>query len=99
MNCRHCGKEIGDKAVVCSGCGHPIDEPDHEESSHGHPWHFVTMLGLVSASLFLPPVGIVFGIMGLADRAKRVQAAVITTMSVFMSLLYAAMLLGSMVGL
>ena len=99
MNCRHCGKEIGEKAVVCSGCGHPVDEPGHEEGSYGHPWHFIALLGLITAALFLPPVGLVFGIMGLMDPAKRVQAAVITTASVFMSFLYGAMLLGNLVGL
>jgi hypothetical protein len=27
MNCRHCGTEIADKALICYRCGHATTEP------------------------------------------------------------------------
>ncbi|HYE34217.1 hypothetical protein [Methylocaldum sp.] len=52
------------------------------------------MAGLVAATLFVPPVGLVFGIMGLMDEAKKVQGAILTTLAVFMTLLMTAIILG-----
>jgi predicted nucleic acid-binding Zn ribbon protein len=94
MYCRHCGKEVKDKAVVCSGCGHPIIEESSGRAVTGHPWNWFVMIGLVALTLFIPPAGLVFGIMGLMDEAKKVQGAVITTISVFMTLLLVAVISG-----
>ncbi|CAI8796237.1 protein of unknown function [Methylocaldum szegediense] len=52
------------------------------------------MAGLVAITLFVPPVGLVAGIFGLRDEAKKVQGAVLTTLGVLMSLLMAAIILG-----
>ncbi len=52
------------------------------------------MVGLVVATLFVPPIGLVFGIMGLMNEAKKVQGAILTTIGVFMSLLLTAIILG-----
>ena len=94
MYCRHCGKEVKDKAVVCSGCGHPINEDGGGRAVSGHSWNWFEMLGLAILTLVVPPLGLVFGVMGLMDEAKRVQAAVITTMGAFMSLLLIAVVAG-----
>jgi hypothetical protein len=93
MYCRHCGKEVKDKAVVCSGCGHPIEDSSGTAIA-GHPWGWFTMIGLVILTLFVPPAGLVFGIMGLMDPAKKVQGAVVTTIAVFMTLLLVAVISG-----
>jgi len=93
MYCRHCGKEIKDKAVVCTGCGHPVESAEGR-AVEGEPWNLLIMAGLVAATLFVPPVGLVFGIMGLMDEAKKVQGAILTTLAVFMTLLMTAIILG-----
>lgn len=96
MYCQHCGKEIKDKAVVCTGCGHPVDSVGDVEGKPvaGEPWNLLMMSGLIIATLFVPPVGLVFGIMGLMDEAKKVQGAILTTIGVFMTLLMVAIILG-----
>jgi len=93
MYCRYCGKEVKDKAVVCTGCGHPIESIDGK-TVEGEQWSLLVMAGLVAATLFVPPIGLVFGIMGLMDEAKKVQGAILTTIGVFMTLLMTAIILG-----
>lgn len=93
MYCRHCGKEINDKAVVCTGCGQPV-ETGEDKAVGGEPWSLLMMIGLIVATLFVPPVGLVAGVMGLMDEAKKVQGAILTTIGVFMTLLLTAIILG-----
>lgn len=52
------------------------------------------MIGLIVATLFVPPVGLVAGVMSLMDEAKKVQGAILTTIGVFMTLLLTAIILG-----
>jgi hypothetical protein len=94
MYCRFCGKEVKDKAIVCTGCGRPVDLPRSLVSSTGKGWSFGMMVGLIAATVFFPPIGLVFGVRGLMDERKKVQAAVLLTVSVFMSLLATAIILG-----
>ncbi|MBS1213678.1 MAG: hypothetical protein H6R26_2295 [Proteobacteria bacterium] len=94
MFCRHCGKELKDTATVCSGCGKPVEVPGRVAAVSGKRWSFSEMAGLIGATLFLPPVGLVFGLIGLRNEAKKVQAAVLLTVGVFMSLLMLAVVLG-----
>ncbi len=94
MFCRHCGKELKDSATVCSACGRPVEMPGRFVAVPGKRWSFSEMVGLVGATLFIPPVGLVFGLIGLRNEAKKVQAAVLLTVSVFMSLLMLAVVLG-----
>jgi hypothetical protein len=93
MYCRHCGKEVKDKAVVCSGCGHPVEDLSGNIIV-GHPWNWFVMIGLILLTLLVPPAGLVFGIIGLLDPAKKVQGAVVTTIAVFMTLLLIAVIAG-----
>jgi hypothetical protein len=93
MYCRHCGKEVKNKAVVCTGCGNPVEDASGRTVS-GHAWHWLTMLGLMVATLFAPPLGLVFGYLGLREEAKKVQGAVLMTMGVFLTLLLIAIILG-----
>jgi hypothetical protein len=94
MYCRFCGKEVKDKAIVCTGCGRPVDAPGSLMSSPGKGWSFWMLLGLIIASFPLPPVGLVFGIRGLLDEYKKVQGAVLLTVSIFTSLIWLALILG-----
>lgn len=97
MYCRHCGKEVKDKAVVCSGCGHAIAETTADGSvviAQGEPWNLFVVVALLALTIVLPPVGLGFGILGLMDEGKKVQGAVITTAGAFMTLLLIAMLSG-----
>jgi hypothetical protein len=93
MFCRHCGKEAIDKAVVCTGCGHAIDGSGLHGGS-GRSWNILVVMGLIVATLFVPPVGLVLGPIGLMDESKKVQGAVLTTVGVFMTLLMIAIILG-----
>ena len=35
MNCKHCGTEIADKALICYRCGHATTEPRIKPPSEG----------------------------------------------------------------
>lgn len=94
MFCRFCGKELKDAATVCTACSKPVDLPVRAIAPAGTRWSFSEMVGLIGGTLFLPPVGLVFGLMGLRNEARKVQAAILLTISVFMSLLMLAVVLG-----
>jgi hypothetical protein len=93
MYCRYCGKEVKDKAVVCTGCGNSI-ETSNLIPVTGKSWSFFLMVGLLIATIVVPPVGLVFGILGLREGAKKVQGAILTTTAIFMSILMIAIILG-----
>ncbi|WP_082054027.1 zinc ribbon domain-containing protein [Methyloterricola oryzae] len=94
MFCRYCGKELKDTATVCTACGKPVDALSSGAAPKGSRWSFSEMVGLIGATLFIPPVGIVMGLLGLRNEAKKVQAAILLTISVFMSLVMLAVVLG-----
>jgi hypothetical protein len=96
MFCRYCGKKLKNDAVICTSCRRPV-EPLTVAGvpvDSGRAWSFGMMAGLIAATLFVPPVGIVFGFLGLRNPARRTQGAVLMTVSVFMSLLMLAVMLG-----
>lgn len=97
MYCRYCGKKLKDQAVICTGCRRPVD-PIAAEGSTGGPkgpgWNFPVMAGLVLATLPLPPVGLVFGLIGLRSEAKKAQGAVLLTVATFAILFWLAIILG-----
>ncbi|NJD05799.1 MAG: zinc ribbon domain-containing protein [Methylococcaceae bacterium] len=93
MFCRFCGKPIKDKAVVCAGCGRPVEGPG-SSSDPSQRWSFATLAILMAVTVFLPPIGLVFGFLGLRNPHRKTQAAVLLTVSVFMTLLMAAIILG-----
>jgi hypothetical protein len=45
-------------------------------------------------STFFPPIGLYLGIKGLFSEATKVKAAVLLTVAVFTTLLWAALILG-----
>lgn len=96
MYCRYCGKEVLDKAIVCSGCGRPIDGPGDikSESESDTRWSLTAMFGIIMTTVVIPPVGLVLGLRGLMDERRKVQGAVLLTVFVFMTLLWIALVLG-----
>jgi hypothetical protein len=77
-----------ESAVVCAACGRAVQE------FGGKHWSIGTMLGLIIATVFMPPVGLVFGVMGFRTPARKAQGAVLLTVAIFMSLLLTAIILG-----
>ena len=59
MNCRHCGTEISDKAIVCFRCGEStaagsVDRPAARRSAAQPLWLILTaLLVLVAGGLFM----------------------------------------------
>lgn len=93
MFCRHCGKEVKDKAVVCSGCGNPIGESVSGEPITGHPWNIPLFIGMILVGLAGIP-GIVLGLIGLREPAKKLQGAVLMTIGILTTLFWGAALWG-----
>jgi hypothetical protein len=63
MFCRHCGKEVKDKAVVCSGCGTAIVEGG--ETLAAPPalrWHWFTMFVTIGVIVVLLLIAIISGL-------------------------------------
>jgi len=96
MYCRYCGKKLKDQAVICTGCRRPVDPvaASRADADDGPHWSFPVMAGLIFATLPLPPIGLVFGIIGLRSGSKKVQGAVLLTVATFAALLWLAIILG-----
>ena len=78
MYCNKCGKEIPDESVFCPECGAKVEKlpppavgtcPPAEEVSSG------MNIGIIVASLFVPLVGIVMGIIYMRDPNPKKKAA------------------------
>lgn len=94
MYCRFCGKEVKEKAIVCTGCGRPVDEPGSVSDSAVADWSVGLLLMMMFASIFFPPIGLIVGFKGLFSAATKVKAAVLLTVATIMALLWAALVLG-----
>ncbi len=94
MYCRYCGKEVKEKAIVCSGCGRPVDAPGSITRSRVEGWSLGFMLVIIFASVFFPPIGLLVGMRGLLSEVNKVKASVMLTIAIFMTLLWAALILG-----
>ncbi|MBM4202320.1 MAG: zinc ribbon domain-containing protein [Gammaproteobacteria bacterium] len=97
MFCRYCGKKLKSEAVICTACRRPV-EPlvgGSDAADGGTAWSFGTMLALILAALTpLSPIGIGIGLFALRNPGTKIQGAVLMTVSIFMSLLWLAMMLG-----
>jgi len=94
MYCRFCGKEVKEKAIVCTGCGRPVDAPGAVTDKEVADWSLGLLLAMMFASIFFPPIGLIVGAKGLLSQATKVKASVLLTVAVFMALLWAALILG-----
>lgn len=96
MYCRYCGKKLKDQAVICTGCRRPVDPiaATPTDRVEGSTWSLPVMAGLIFATILLPPIGLVFGFIGLRSIAKKAQGAVLLTVATFATLLWLAIILG-----
>ena len=96
MYCRYCGKRLSDNAVICTGCRRSVEpiSPPRGDTVDGGSWSFLLMAALIFATLALPPIGLIFGLMGLRSKAKKVQGAVLLTVATFSILLWLAVVPG-----
>ena len=62
MFCRHCGKEVKDKAVVCSGCGTAIVEGGETLAAPTVRWHWFTMFVTIGVIVVLLLIAIISGL-------------------------------------
>lgn len=62
MFCRHCGNELKDKAVVCSGCGNPVVEGDEPAAANPPRWSWFTMFVTIAVIVLLLLVAIIAGL-------------------------------------
>ncbi|MFM8332878.1 MAG: hypothetical protein ACKN9T_14435 [Candidatus Methylumidiphilus sp.] len=83
-----------EKAIVCTGCGRPVDEPGSVTDSAVADWSVGLLLMMMFASIFFPPIGLIVGFKGLFSAATKVKAAVLLTVATIMALLWAALVLG-----
>jgi len=85
MYCPNCGKEIADEAVVCIGCGRPVQplrQPISQPVSGpvtGQGWSDKLIYFFLFSTPFLPPIGIIAGIVGLFKKETRTVARSILT--------------------
>lgn len=61
MFCRHCGNEVRNKAVVCSGCGNPIDDASGAQGAGGR-WSWFTMFVTIGVFILLLLIAIIAGL-------------------------------------
>lgn len=95
MYCRYCGKKLKDGAVICTGCRRPVETTgEMATAAKGEPWSFPMMAGLIVATLVLPFIGVIVGLVGLRNDARKVQGAILLTVAVFFGLFWLAIILG-----
>ena len=95
MFCKYCGKEIADEAVVCIGCGRPVQplKPTIPPSmpSNG-AWSSGAMTGLVIATILMPIIGLILGVIFMSnnsasqERKKQARTLLIVGCSIIAAL-------------
>lgn len=76
--CSKCGKQILDEAIVCMGCGCPIENSSSSMSLFGERETDVVSVGLCILSAFIPLFGIIYWAVKHRDTPKRARACGIT---------------------
>ena len=84
MFCINCGKDIADDAVTCEWCESPVQPVNEIESSIANDvsWSAAEMFGLVVASILIPLIGIIFGIVHINSVAKKQQSKTLLIVSI-----------------
>ena len=59
MNCRQCGTEIADKALICYKCGAPTTDPVHQPPSSTRPRSRAALVVTFIALLLLAGIAVV----------------------------------------
>jgi hypothetical protein len=89
MFCSHCGKEIPNDAVICVGCGRAVKPIQ----IIGNKWSGGMMAFLIIATILIPLVGIIAGIIGLTQDAKRGQGGLLLAVGIIMFVFWFAVIL------
>ncbi len=84
MFCIHCGQEIADDLTVCNLCGGVVEPVAVVQTAidNDPAWSKGDMFGLIAASVLIPLVGIVFGMVHFNSVAKREQAKILLTVGI-----------------
>jgi hypothetical protein len=92
MFCIHCGKEIADDLTICNLCGGAVQPVAEIQTaiSNDPKWSAGDMFGLITASILIPLVGIIFGMVHFNSVAKREQAKILLIVSISVTVLVIA---------
>ncbi len=69
--CQHCGKEVMNEAVICPGCGCPIQATNNVQTNAVDD---SVSVGLVILSVLIPLVGIIYWPVKAKTRPKCAKA-------------------------
>ena len=95
MFCSSCGKTIPNDSEFCPECGLSLkNSPTQKTTQSGQSWTNGAMIGLVIATVLIPLVGIVMGIINLKDAHKGGQATTLLIVGIAMAVLGILMSLG-----
>ena len=89
MFCPHCGNELTDDAIVCASCSKqviPLQKIVSGDSTG--QWGKGIFVLLILLAIYLPPGGLVAGIVGLRSKPKRRQGIKLLVISVCVMALY-----------
>lgn len=65
--CSKCGKELMDEAVICVGCGCPVNSTPSVNTQKTQPAETSGMVtGAIICAFLLPIVGLILGIIGVS---------------------------------
>ena len=78
MYCKNCGKCVSDEATECVYCGQPF----------ARPWSAITMVAWTVAAIWMPMLGIIAGVYGIAKDEKRRQGIFLLFFSLAAVLFY-----------
>jgi hypothetical protein len=81
MYCIHCGGKFSDdNALICTACGRKSIIP--------RKWGIASVIGIIIGSMFIPLLGIIFGIYGMSKEEKKSQGTFIFIFSIIMFLFH-----------
>ena len=100
--CTHCGNQVLDEAVLCPKCGCAFDTKKNiENTEQQKPVDMKTSLGVVYIlnAIFLPLVGLIFGIILLCQSNKTQKFKTIAILTIVLSVIFAIIWCGVFIAL
>lgn len=86
MFCKECGKEVLETAVVCVGCGSSLGKS--VKTGDFAKWSGGKLFAIAFATILMPIVGIIAGIMGLCTVENRTAGACVLIEAVVLTSIY-----------
>jgi hypothetical protein len=80
MYCPGCGHQLPENARFCGSCGRALGQGNHAIAEQ---WVGSTMTLLVIGTLLIPLLGIIMGIIGLTQPAKKRQGGWLLGLALF----------------